>query len=507
MSCFNDFLSGEEFMHGNRKSAFQIELGTFVLIALTLSGCSVLSTSLKEDIPVAATKDVCRPFGAAKFSESSFNVRTKADAQAIERSLLSPVGTVFGAARDTPSPPPAQISVPAQMAINVLGSETHRKIYATISASLTESPVPTSGVFGAGRRDATSSGGNTLGDLTISRNEFLEYSKMIEKVAMVDGWQELATVANARSKTLFGGSQIRDELVDSVSREASFLGSYMSAYFRNGKFFSVSLERAKIENTLRGKLKAEASESLGLSIPDCPQKRPDFDKQPPKDEQGLLLHLACQIEDKVSSLIGKACKKTDDKESPKDACYLLSRIADAGFVSRGGASFAFPTINVSVNPLADKKVTATKIDTDQIAQDLVRVAVEATGDSITSVPAVKGSTACEQGLLSCFDEERFNVSADRFNRVNDYADRAEAAVSAIIGKLVRGGSWIALNNEALAKSLETFISVTVRKVTETATWTYLSSRACSPVLSTQFGAGPGISTGTAIRQLTISVDR
>ena len=72
--------------------------------------------------------------------------------------------------------------------------------------------------------------------------------------------------------------------------------------------------------------------------------------------------------------------------------------------------------------------------------------------------------------LKVHDPAKSKVSADDFAEVNRISNQAEAAVSSIITPAIRGAGWGSLNNEALAKLIETLVSVTVRKVTEKAAW-------------------------------------
>ena len=58
---------------------------------------------------------------------------------------------------------------------------------------------------------------------------------------------------------------------------------------------------------------------------------------------------------------------------------------------------------------------------------------------------------------------------------------AEAAVSSAVGPAIRGAGWVGLNNEALARIIETIVAVTVRKVTEKAAWCWY---ACDLAAST-----------------------
>ena len=62
------------------------------------------------------------------------------------------------------------------------------------------------------------------------------------------------------------------------------------------------------------------------------------------------------------------------------------------------------------------------------------------------------------------------MTAEHFASVNDEAAAAESMVGGVSGKLIRGISWLSLNNEAIAKAIETALGVAARKATEKLSW-------------------------------------
>jgi hypothetical protein len=73
------------------------------------------------------------------------------------------------------------------------------------------------------------------------------------------------------------------------------------------------------------------------------------------------------------------------------------------------------------------------------------------------------------------------VCEEQFTKVNDWANRAEGVVGSATGQAIRGISWLSLNNEALAKMIETAVGVAARKGTEKLAWCVYacSAKACA----------------------------
>jgi hypothetical protein len=140
---------------------------------------------------------------------------------------------------------------------------------------------------------------------------------------------------------------------------------------------------------------------------------------------------------------------------------------EAGFFyNRACQKFGFPTITVSVNaPQAGRLFEVTRIDEIAVIGDLTRVAIEALADWMTPhVPADENSTGCVTGLLK---KPACRPAADTDLRcIVKIADTTEAISGYAAAHVVRGGWWVALNNEALAKSVQVIFSVSARKMAE-----------------------------------------
>jgi hypothetical protein len=225
--------------------------------------------------------------------------------------------------------------------------------------------------------------------------------------------------------------------------EASFLDIYLKSYFRNGKIVSVRFDSTDIRKKLVEKIEQQ--------IP--PAKPGEEDER-----EKMIGELADNL---LESILGG--------KPQEDAFYnLIGEIGETSFVTRGGTAYSFPGVTVDVNPLAENRVDSNEIDYTVVGSDIVRVAIEAVGDSWSRLPAAANSTACKHGLLTCLQSGKQNDKL--FSDSNTIADKAEAIAGAATGRIIRGISWFSLNNEALAEIIETAVAVSVRKGTEKLAW-------------------------------------
>jgi len=182
-----------------------------------------------------------------------------------------------------------------------------------------------------------------------------------------------------------------------------------------------------------------------------------------------------------------------DKEAVEKILQQLAskvsfgKVSDEGFVTRGGTTFQIPTINISLDPTHPKLVFP-EIDYTAVGSDFVRVLLEAFFDGVHGIPAVDNATgvaisdqAAEHAGLPKFSsyEPRTpyeRVTQDDFSNIDQVSNQTDAAASLITGEVLRGVGPVALNNEAIAKLIETFVGETVRKVTELSKWCWHASR-------------------------------
>jgi hypothetical protein len=150
------------------------------------------------------------------------------------------------------------------------------------------------------------------------------------------------------------------------------------------------------------------------------------------------------------------------------------KVASTGFVDRNGNMWAFPGLSVNVQKElgARATVSASSVDSQRVSADLTRIFLEAFFDTAFRVPAVHGATALRVGPNSQespypeFDANHPAIPLEALARVTRDALRAEAAVTSLVGKAVRGGSVFGTQNETLAATLETAAGVMAKKLVE-----------------------------------------
>jgi hypothetical protein len=150
------------------------------------------------------------------------------------------------------------------------------------------------------------------------------------------------------------------------------------------------------------------------------------------------------------------------------------KITSKGFVDRSGNALLFPGISaeLEVSPANSVRMSAITVDSQRVSADLMRIFLEAFFDAAFRVPAVHGATALRVGPDSLespypeFDANRPMISLEALARVTRDALRAEAAVTSLVGKAVRGGSVFSTQNETLSATLETAAGVIAKKLVE-----------------------------------------
>ena len=115
---------------------------------------------------------------------------------------------------------------------------------------------------------------------------------------------------------------------------------------------------------------------------------------------------------------------------------------------------------------------ASRVDSQRVTADLIRVFLEAFFDAAFREPAVEGATALQVRWKDstrpypAFDADHPPIPLDALARVTRDALRAEAAVTSEVGKAVRGGSIFSTQNETSAAGLETAAGVIAKKLVE-----------------------------------------
>ncbi|MBI5317167.1 MAG: hypothetical protein HZB34_14475 [Nitrospirae bacterium] len=150
------------------------------------------------------------------------------------------------------------------------------------------------------------------------------------------------------------------------------------------------------------------------------------------------------------------------------------KVTSQGFVDRSGNAFLFPGISAEIEMSSGSPVraSASMVDSQRVSADLTRIFLEAFFDTAFRVPAVHGATALRvvsnsrEPSYPEFDADHPAIPLEALARVTRDAMRAEAAMVALVGKAVRGGSLFGTNNETVAATLETAAGVIAKKLVE-----------------------------------------
>lgn len=267
-----------------------------------------------------------------------------------------------------------------------------------------------------------------------------------------------------------------DELKEDTRQALNLSKTYLSAYFKKGATQSIAGEQQNDQTTT--KRLEEAGKLL---------KR--------KANDPMLV--------KAAGIINPQLAKVEQKAS--------------GFIGRDGTQYGFPGVAA--------QNTAVAIDHNQIGADSIRIILEALRDTYAPLPVLANSTAAENAEMSDYaidfdahgnlkmeldqngkpkqhkysvdpegktrliwhydhadpdQSEAIAITEKRFQTIEAHARKAEAQVAGTVGKAIRGGSWGALNNEAIAKVVETTAGVLARHAVERGGWCLLAQDGLVP---------------------------
>jgi len=235
-----------------------------------------------------------------------------------------------------------------------------------------------------------------------------------------------------------------------------FLSRYLEAYFRGGKIVEVSLDTDAL------------SQRFGKDLRDA------IGTQHLQDEK--LKERVDRVISSIKARLEGQCQRAADNEP----CIVSKAgLGKELFVSRSGMQVQFGGFSATIGKEGALKASLTHPATTEFGPQLVRVILEAVFDSTgAQVPAAADSTACAlpEGRARLFDDANcLSDSTDGgtkalVQKIDTYGAKAEAIVSAGTSTVIRGGFVAALNNEALAKSTETFAGVLARKIVEQGVW-------------------------------------
>lgn len=197
--------------------------------------------------------------------------------------------------------------------------------------------------------------------------------------------------------------------------------------------------------------------------------------------------------------VDQAITVFDAELATRGAAGKESSESGSGFIGADGTVYAFPGIT-------GEPGGSIAIDHSQIGADFIRIVFEAVRDHYAPLPVVKNSTAawlthqcagpspaycdfkgeriteldwgdCETAAFSWHPDRTdrlpgFTGTIDRatYEDLEATARNAEATTAGAVGKAIRGGSFGSLNNEAVARVIETAAGVLARHTVERAQW-------------------------------------
>ncbi len=270
-------------------------------------------------------------------------------------------------------------------------------------------------------------------------------------------WQHFAGLQPFHLLTLFTANRIIERFNSSPPQDpeqviglvrlfnvANFLATYFDAYFGEGQFIQVSLERKPFIDDVIADLKRAGGGAIAN-------------------------------ESELREALDKAC-------TGKGAtCFSAGKISTTGFVSLFGDTTQFGEVKIDFGGKAGSPLYRPSISRPGVAEfgpQLVRVLVEALADSNGPHPAgAPTSTACSGSQHLFRDEDTLGqtqcltaVSAEdeTWIRTNAIGNATESIVTTGVGAVIRGVNMGALNNETIAAVVETFAGVTARKTVQKA---------------------------------------
>lgn len=302
-------------------------------------------------------------------------------------------------------------------------------------------------------RVSFSFGASDLADLSRHINE----AAMAEDFDAATEHQDLAADLKLLRLHIAGGAGLAAEIAQHrLTADAWRLaGRYLGAYFRNGRFIDGTVTAPK----------------LAVLVPE------------------------------ISTVPGTLRDRLE-AEFAKVNSYRLSP-QEGGFVTRLGVKHVIAPYGVELNlgafapaaagQTAPRLFSVSSVDFATIAADVTRIALEAAFDAINGLPTADGATgsAASDGyaplprLSDLYKSGEvkdakgrlwYKITAAEMSEMLKLANQAETATGAIASQVVRGVNFLAINNEALAKVLETAISLPVRKGSESVSWCWFASQ-------------------------------
>lgn len=287
-----------------------------------------------------------------------------------------------------------------------------------------------------------------------------KFTSEIEKTVSAGGYDALTFAAYGELVKLLE-TPLNDRDIPLIIQQtqefntARFISTYLRAYFRGGRLIQVALDTDALANNLGEDIAGKLKNDLPLTDP---QKK--------------------QLIAAIKAHLQTSCRTPDGTDS--DTCLLSRSLGDDSFITRAGLSVQFAGASLTIGKNGRLNPALTYPQSTEFGPQLARVVLEAVFDSRSLiVPAVSNSTACKAGLFlaeNCLSETNTLADAntislvEQIKKLDMYAAQAEATVTAATSQAIRGLSVAALNNEAVAKTLETMAGVSARKIVERSLW-------------------------------------
>lgn len=407
--------------------------------------------------------------------------RLPADVQAAERVYANPAGNspegrTRGGDRARFSAESAREAIKLWWAVNEIGRQARLSTATTQSvmrsqASSASPPAPITAALADPKGDlsrrlmsAVLRGGDDV--LLVTMAARANVSLNLANTAVADHMR----LRRADTELAVAASLMDSDVKLQDLNTAMFLRTYVKAYLRNGRIFQAEFEVGQFVSEAMKTI--ESQTTLG-------------------DQKGA-------VEKALEQTLGRLCKSTPNGKV--DKCLLNGGLGDTTFVTRSGESISFKGIALTVGYDNQFQATWDYPKSSEFAPQLVRVIMEAILDAPENgrVPAVASATACmsspalfppnyciavktPKGFVAVTDASApapTPTLQDVIVSIDSIASRADSLATILAGEVVRGGSFVSLNNEAVARSIENFFGVTARKVAERAAWQRAVEEGC-----------------------------
>jgi hypothetical protein len=444
-------------MRGTTKAAFS-RLAAMILLAAGTGGCSAIAEGVATRITDRALSKV----------EHEVTV-IDGDVALFRQCLESRGGTCQGGATTglpqtqqatgQVEPLSADLSASTTAAVDALGpdhpAQAGRKVFShpflkkivAVHNHLRglDSPTPVPGVEVSSGSAATPQSTVTL---STSPEEVSDFVDQVNQATASGSWRSLSHQTKKQASASGSAKAQQD------ARTAAFIDRYTAAYFENGKYFKIELDT----QDLNAKIEKYLTDNVSL-----------FCGDPSQTEQCDAL-----VTDVQNAILKGVAKDPANKD------FVLLPLGTTGYVARTGQGFAFPGVQITLDPAGAKPVSVAKIDMTTVGTDLVWVFFQALFDSHEGLPAVSTATGVSLGTadqafdLPVFDPSVGNVSTKDFQDINSFSNQVSAAVGTAFDKVIRGLGPFSLNNEALEELLVAIVTVTVNNVAQKGAWCWFS---------------------------------